>query len=83
MMLELYYAGIILIMLGILIMVIGMILTILRGNGGEVEGGGVVLIGPIPIVIGTSSRIIKAMIIVTVIMMICVIAFTILWARTW
>jgi uncharacterized protein (TIGR00304 family) len=82
MMLELYYAGIILIMLGILIIVIGMILTILRGRG-SVEGGGVVLIGPIPIIIGTSSRIIKAMIIVTVIMMICVIAFTILWARTW
>jgi uncharacterized protein (TIGR00304 family) len=70
-------------MLGILIMVIGMILTILRGNGGEVEGGGVVLIGPIPIVIGTSSRIIKVMLIVTIIMMVFIIALMMLWVKLW
>ena len=82
MMPELYYAGIALIMLGIIIMVIGMMLTILRGRGGEVEGG-VVLIGPIPIVIGTSSRVIKAMLIVTIIMMVFIIALMMLWVKLW
>jgi uncharacterized protein (TIGR00304 family) len=79
---ELYYAGIALIILGILIVMIGMILTILKGRGG-VEGGGIVLIGPIPIIIGTSSRIIKAMLILAIIMMMFIIAVMMLWVKLW
>jgi len=45
--------GMALIFIGFLMMFIGTIVSALGGEG-EVEGGGVIMIGPIPIVFGTS-----------------------------
>lgn len=47
-------AGIVLVIVGILLVVTGSLISI--GSKGEVEGGGVILIGPIPIIFGTSGR---------------------------
>ena len=46
-------AGMGLILIGFLLVFIGTIVSALGGEG-DVEGGGVIMIGPIPIVFGTS-----------------------------
>ncbi len=42
--------------IGIAIMVIGSVVSILKGAKGEVKTGGVILIGPLPIVWGSESK---------------------------
>lgn len=52
--------GLLLIFLGFLVAVIGMALTFLSGNRrdgkGKVAGGGLIMIGPIPILFGTEKK---------------------------
>ena len=50
---ELILAGIALIFIGFLMVFIGTLMTAASGET-DVEGGGVIMIGPIPIVFGTS-----------------------------
>jgi uncharacterized protein (TIGR00304 family) len=40
----------------------------LKGGESKVEGGGVIIIGPIPIVIGTSERISKMLIVLAIVL---------------
>lgn len=47
-------AGIALILIGFLLVFLGTVVAA-SGEGGSVEGGGVIMIGPIPIVFGTSK----------------------------
>ncbi|MCE4618648.1 MAG: DUF131 domain-containing protein [Desulfurococcales archaeon] len=47
--------GIVLLFLGLLLIFIGSFIGFREGSG-KVEGGGVILIGPIPIIFGTSSK---------------------------
>lgn len=67
--------------LGLLLFIVGMFLMMLgalreaskakeSGQGGEekVEAGGVVLIGPVPIVFGTSQRIAKIVLILAIVL---------------
>ncbi len=61
--------GFILIIIGIAIIVIGTLISILRG-GGEVKSGGVILIGPFPIVWGTDSKWVLITIIIAIIILI-------------
>jgi len=51
--LELILLGIVLIFLGILVLM----LSLWRTGEGRTEAGGVVIVGPVPIVFGTSQRI--------------------------
>ncbi|MEB3774429.1 MAG: DUF131 domain-containing protein [Desulfurococcales archaeon] len=51
---ELVVAGFILILLGFSLLIIGSLLKA-RGSA-EVESGGVIVIGPIPIIFGSSDR---------------------------
>ena len=46
-------AGMALIFIGFLLVFVGTLISALGGEG-DVEGGGVIMIGPIPIVFGTS-----------------------------
>ncbi len=51
--------GIILIFVGFIVAFLGIIISILgsiRREGGEVEGGGIIMIGPIPLIFGKGSR---------------------------
>lgn len=65
-----------LIPLGIILILVGMVIVIVGGIGmameekGEVKGGGVVLIGPIPIIFGTDKRFALILAIVALIIMI-------------
>ena len=55
--------GFIIIFAGIVVMTMGLLMSAAKG-GGKVEGGGVVVIGPIPIAFGTSSEIVKTLMII-------------------
>lgn len=50
--------GIILIFVGFIVAFLGIIISILSSirRGGEVEGGGIIMIGPIPLIFGKGSR---------------------------
>ncbi|WP_457742207.1 TIGR00304 family membrane protein [Thermococcus sp.] len=61
-------AGIVLILIGFLLVFIGTLVSAFSGES-EVQGGGVIMIGPIPIVFGTSrSAVTLAMILAVVLM---------------
>lgn len=61
--------GFIIIIVGFFIIFAGVLLHILRGNKGKIEGGGIILIGPIPIVWGTGSKIVLALTIISIIIL--------------
>lgn len=83
--------GIIFITLGFLLLAIGMMSLIKGNgtegdknshvqdttgeSGGEVKGGGIILIGPIPIVFGTDKRYTIVMIILTIVIMLLAMIF--------
>jgi len=67
-------SGIILIFAGIIIIVLAFLLSILRGmQNTKVKSGGVVLIGPFPIVWGTDKETLRLAI------LLCLIAFLVLF----
>ena len=53
-------AGVLLVLVGFALIFLGVLKAAWsspgEGGGGRVEGGGVILIGPIPIIFGTSSK---------------------------
>ncbi|WP_054840340.1 DUF131 domain-containing protein [Thermococcus sp. JCM 11816] len=70
---ELVLAGIALIFLGGFILVfIGTLLSAFSGEA-DVEGGGVIMIGPIPIVFGTGRGVTLAMILAVLLMVLWII----------
>ncbi|MEM1612366.1 MAG: DUF131 domain-containing protein [Desulfurococcaceae archaeon] len=80
----------VLFMLALIIVLVGMLLIVLSIIGrseeierGEkrVEGGGVIIVGPLPIVIGTSQRAALALIILALVLFVVVVATFILLAR--
>lgn len=65
--------GIALVFLGILLIFAGTFLSIIpRGEGAraEVRGGGVILIGPFPIVFGTDAQSVKWLILLAIALMV-------------
>ncbi len=69
--------GIALIFIGFMMVFLGVFLGALSGSQGKVEGGGVVMIGPIPIIFGTSERVVMLVLALTILALIIylVIAF--------
>jgi uncharacterized protein (TIGR00304 family) len=73
-----------LVLIGVLLIIVGFALfflaTITRESREEsrVEAGGVLVIGPVPIVIGTSQRIAKAVLILALALFIVAIVFFVL-----
>lgn len=73
-----------LILVAVTIIFIGMLLifisTLARGRKaeGRSEAGGVIVLGPIPIVFGTSERIVKSLIIISIVFFIVVLAIFII-----
>ena len=74
----LIYAGVALIVIGFLAVFLGMLLSSGGGAKAEVRGGGVVFIGPIPIVFGTDKNSAAA---VTVLAIILMLVFYLLFYR--
>ena len=58
---SLYAIGVILILAGIIVIVAAFALLFISSfKGGEVQGGGALIIGPFPIVFGTDEKTVKA-----------------------
>jgi len=76
---SLYTIGFFMFILGIILCIIGVLWTILRSaSTSRVSGGGLVMIGPFPIVFGTNRDITRWMFIITLFFMIFMIISMIL-----
>jgi len=64
--LELILLGIVLIILGIFILM----LSLWRAGEGRGEAGGVVIVGPVPIVFGTSQRVAAMVTVLAIVLMV-------------
>ena len=60
--------GIILLFTGILLIAVGMISQAVKSKEAEVRGGGVILIGPFPVVFGSDVEAAKTVIILTILL---------------
>jgi uncharacterized protein (TIGR00304 family) len=81
---ELIGAGVLLVLIGILLIFAGMLSFAVRGGEGkaEVRGGGVVLIGPFPIVFGSDAQSVKTVLLLTLLLILVVyLLFYRGWAR--
>ena len=65
-MLELILLGIVLIILGMFILM----LSLWRAGEGRGEAGGVVIVGPVPIVFGTSQRVATMVMVLAIVLMV-------------
>ena len=72
----LYAVGFILVIVGIGLIVLGFLKTGGRAVTGDF--GGVILIGPFPIILGSSGRIVRFMVVLAVIFIILMVLFTFL-----
>lgn len=61
--------GFLLIFIGFILVFLAILLSIMK-LGGKVEGGGVVLIGPFPIIFGTNKSIVKIALLIAIIVII-------------
>ncbi len=69
---ELISLGVILVFIGIAFMAIGMISQAVKSKEAEVRGGGVILIGPFPIVFGSDAEAAKTVLILTILLILIV-----------
>jgi uncharacterized protein (TIGR00304 family) len=79
-------AGVAVVVLGILIIFIGTVLQVTKSTGetektGGVQAGGVVMIGPIPIIFGTNKNITVVSIVLAIILMIVAYLLFYRWGR--
>lgn len=70
-------AGIALIFIGMLLLFVGIFYSIIR-SGGKGEYGGVVVIGPFPIVFGSNSDAVKIAVIGAIVMMVLALVIVLL-----
>ena len=66
------FVGSITIFIGIALVVIAVLMLLLGRNRGSVRGGGIVLIGPIPIIFGSDYKTVKRLMVLAIILMIIV-----------
>ncbi|RLG60485.1 hypothetical protein DRN86_02410 [Candidatus Geothermarchaeota archaeon] len=74
---ELLNIGLTLFIIGFVIVFIAIILSVWSG-GGRIKGGGLVLIGPIPIAFGTDKEALKWLMIISLILVIFTISLMVL-----
>ena len=73
-------AGFLLIILGVVLVFLGVFASIMSGAG-KVEAGGVVMIGPIPVIFGTSAKAALIAALLAIIMMIVYIVVVLLMVK--
>jgi uncharacterized protein (TIGR00304 family) len=75
-MLDLVFLGVAIILVGFLVVFLAMMLASRSSRGGEgrtqVKGGGVILIGPIPIIFGSDAKWTSIAIVLTIVLIILV-----------
>ncbi len=75
--LNLFNLGIILIFIGFLLAIIAIFFSVLHGTKrGNLRGGGIIMIGPIPIVFGTDSKVLKWLMVLGILLVVFLIVLT-------
>ncbi|MGD0158879.1 MAG: DUF131 domain-containing protein [Candidatus Bathyarchaeia archaeon] len=77
---TLYSIGTALTLAGMLIMIVATVLLLLskKGKTGKTRGGGVILIGPIPIIFGTDKQSLKTILLLSIVLTTLLIALVII-----
>jgi uncharacterized protein (TIGR00304 family) len=72
--------GLLLALVGFAVGIVAILVAILRSarGSGQVRGGGVVMIGPVPIVFGTDKQSARILILLGIVLMIILLLFTVL-----
>lgn len=70
-----YGLGIMLIFIGIVIMLIAFILLFLSNlkKSRKIQGGGVIIVGPIPIILGTDKKSVKTLLLLSILLVVLLI----------
>ncbi len=71
---NMFEVGFLLIITGFIVIFLAVILSAFTRKGGDVKGGGVILIGPFPIVFGSDTKTVKTLILLVLILMVFVLA---------
>ena len=72
------------ILLGIGLIILGMILSSSgTGQSGQIQGGGIILIGPVPIIFGTNTAMLLPLIIIAIIFMILMFLLPFIFRKMW
>jgi uncharacterized protein (TIGR00304 family) len=66
---DLLTLGFVLIVVGIILVFVGVLASTLQAKDTEVRGGGVILIGPFPIIFGTDTQAVKVVVVLAIILM--------------
>ncbi len=74
---ALFETGLLLVFIGLVLAFIAAFVLMLRGprTGSKVRGGGIVMLGPFPIIFGTDRESVKALILLSILLMIAALAF--------
>jgi uncharacterized protein (TIGR00304 family) len=74
-----YGLGIMLIFIGIIVMLIAIILFFLSNlkRNQKIRGGGVIIVGPIPIILGTDKKSVKTLLLLSIVLVVLLIALMI------
>ena len=80
---ALYALGVALIFVGVIVIVVAAVLLSVSGAGkGKVKGGGVIIIGPVPIIFGTDKKSLKTVLLLslalTVMLVVAIIVYHLL-----
>ena len=82
---DLVFLGVAIILVGFLVLFLAMMLASRSSGGGEgrtqVKGGGVILIGPIPIIFGSDAKWTSIAIVLTIVLIILVLFSGVLVSR--
>lgn len=73
--------GILLLIIGVVLIFLGALISALQGGEGEAEVGGVVVIGPFPIIFGSSGRAAIIAAVLAVVIIVLMIVFYVLAGR--
>lgn len=80
---NMFKVGFLLTITGFIVIFLAVILAVLTRKSGEVKGGGVILIGPFPIVFGSDIKTVKTLILLVLILMVFVLAITLIPTTFW
>jgi uncharacterized protein (TIGR00304 family) len=67
--------GILFLFIGFILIALAIMLSVVRESEGKVEGGGAILIGPFPIVFGTSKGMVKLILLVLIVILLAMLVF--------
>jgi len=79
----LWSIGFTLVIAGFAISLIGVILLVLRsekGREGKAKGGGVIIIGPVPIIFGTDKQSVKILLILSIVLVALLLVLTLFYS---